>query len=131
MTTTPRILIVEDQYIAAVDCQEALVRAGYECVGIANTAAEAMILASREQPDIILMDIRLASRTNGVETAKEIYEQHGIRCVFVTGQNDPELKKDAEAAHPLGWLQKPYTATDLIDSLHSALEQLASRHQAN
>ncbi len=125
MITTPRILIVEDQYITAMDCQAELARSGCECVGIANTAAEAMLLAARERPDLILMDIRLASRTNGVDTAKEIYQQHGIRCIFVTGQSDPELREHAEAAHPLGWLNKPYAPADLVASVQSALEQLS------
>lgn len=124
MTTTPRILIVEDQYVAAIDCEAELARAGCECVGIANTAAQAMLLAAQERPDLILMDIRLASRTDGVETAKEIYEQHGIRSIFVTGHNDPQMRKQAQSAHPLGWLSKPYTPADLVTSVKAALEQL-------
>lgn len=125
MTTTPRILIVEDQYVTAMDCQAQLARVGCECVGIANTAAEAILLAARERPDLVLMDIRLASRTNGVDIAKEIYEQHGIRCIFVTGQSDPDLRKRAEQAHPLGWLGKPYTPSDLNAALQAALAQLS------
>jgi CheY-like chemotaxis protein len=100
MTATARILIVEDQHLAALDCEQELARAGFECVGIANTAAEAMLLATRQRPDLILMDVRLASRTNGIEMAKEIYDQCGIRCLFVTGQTDPDLRRDAEAHAP-------------------------------
>lgn len=126
VTTTPRILIVEDQYVTAMDCQAQLARAGCACVGIANTAAQAMLLAARERPDLVLMDIRLASRTNGVDIAKEIYEQHGIRCIFVTGQSDPDLRKRAGEAHPLGWLEKPYSPSDSNAALEAALAQLSA-----
>lgn len=131
MTATARILIVEDQHLAALDCEQELARAGFECVGIANTAAEAMLLATRQRPDLILMDVRLASRTNGIEMAKEIYDQCGIRCLFVTEQTDPDLRRDAEATRPLGWIEKPYTSTDLISAIERALQELASAKGPN
>ena len=63
----PRVLIVEDQYFVAVDCELQLRSAGIECVGLATTAAEALDIAEREHPDFALMDIRLASVADGVE----------------------------------------------------------------
>lgn len=125
MTGTARVLIVEDQYLEALDAQDELTRAGYDCIGIANTAAEAALLAARERPHLILMDIRLASRTDGVEIAREIYEHHGIRCIFVTAQSDPAVRKNAESAQPLGWLEKPYTPAELIQAVEAAMSQIA------
>lgn len=125
MSDSPRVLIVEDQYLEALDAQDELTRAGFVCVGIANTAAEAALLAARERPHLILMDIRLASRTDGVEIAREIYEQHGIRCVFVTAQTDPAVRKNAQHAHPLGWLEKPYSPADLVKVVEAAMSQIA------
>jgi DNA-binding NarL/FixJ family response regulator len=125
MNGAPRVLIVEDQYLEALDAQRELTNAGFDCVGIANTAAEAVLLAARERPNLILMDVRLASRTNGVEIASEIYEQHGIRCVFVTGQTDPSIREAAERAHPLGWLTKPYSPAQLIAAVNTAISQIA------
>lgn len=125
MNERARVLIVEDQYLEALDAQDELTRAGFECVGIANTAAEAVLLAARERPNLILMDIRLASRTDGVEIASEIFEQHGIRCVFVTGQTNLAVRQAAERAHPLGWLEKPYSPADLIAAVTVAMSQIA------
>lgn len=124
MTRAPKVLIVEDQYVAALHCQDELARAGIETVGIASTAAEAWLMASRERPDLILMDIRLASRASGIETAKEIREQYGIRSLFVTGQDGPELREQAAAAAPVGWISKPYTSTDLINGVRAALDAI-------
>lgn len=126
MTRAPKVLIVEDQYVAALNCQDELSRAGIDTVGIASTAAEAWLIASRERPDLILMDIRLASRADGIETAKEIREQYGIRSVFVTAQDGPELREQAAAAAPVGWISKPYTAADLIDGVKTALDTIQS-----
>lgn len=125
MNESARVLIVEDQYLEALDAQDELARAGFECVGIANTAAEAVLLAARKRPNLILMDIRLASRTDGVEIASEIFQQHGIRCVFVTGQTNSALRRAAERAHPLGWLEKPYSPADLIAAVTVAMSQIA------
>ena len=58
MNESTRVLIVEDQYLEALDAQDELTRAGFECVGIANTAAEAVLLVARKRPHLILMDIR-------------------------------------------------------------------------
>ena len=124
MMRPPKVLIVEDQYVAAVNCQEELARVGIETVGIASTAAEAWLIASRERPDLILMDIRLASRADGIETAKEIREQYGIRSLFVTAQDGPELREQAKAAAPVGWISKPYTSMDLIKGVKSALDAI-------
>jgi two-component system, response regulator PdtaR len=126
MTQAPKILIVEDQYVAAMDAQGELARAGLEIVGIASTAAEAYLLAGRQRPDLILMDIRLASRADGIETAREIYEQYGIRSLFVTAQATPEAREQAKAAHPVGWLSKPYHASDLVRRVKAALDDILS-----
>ena len=105
----PRILIVEDQYFVAIDNELSLRDGGFEVVGLATTAKEAVEFAERERPDLILMDIRLASRADGVEAAIAIHERLGVRCIFTSGHADAQVRKQAKRAHPLGWLDKPYT----------------------
>jgi CheY-like chemotaxis protein len=73
MSEAHRVLIVEDQYFVAVDCELQLRSVGIECVGLATTASEALDIAEREHPDFVLMDIRLASVADGVEAAIVIY----------------------------------------------------------
>jgi CheY-like chemotaxis protein len=98
MNSPPRILIVEDQYFIAVDCELHLRTAGMECVGLASTAASALDLAERERPDLIIMDIHLASRVGGIEAAIVIYERLGIRCIFASAHIEELSDKDAERA---------------------------------
>ncbi len=126
MNAAPRILIVEDQYFVAVDCELHLRGAGMECVGLATTAANALDLAERERPDLIIMDIRLASRVDGVEAAIVIYERLGIRCIFASAHADEVTRREAERAHPLAWVDKPYGSEKLIRTVQQALEELGS-----
>jgi CheY-like chemotaxis protein len=132
MTQSPRVLIVEDQFFVAVDCELQLRAAGIECVGLATTAAEALELAQKERPDLIVMDIRLASRVDGVQAAIVIYERLGIRCVFASAHADANTREVAKRACPLAWLDKPYTGEDLVRTVQDSLKtlQAASSREA-
>jgi len=124
MSAAPRVLIVEDQYFVAVDCELQLRSAGIDCVGLATTASEALDIAEREHPDFVLMDIRLASVADGVEAAIVLYERFGIRCIFASAHADAATRKLAERAHPLGWLDKPYTGGQLISTVRECICRL-------
>ena len=124
MSEAPRVLIVEDQYFVAVDCELQLRSVGIECVGLATTASEALDIAEREHPDFVIMDIRLASVADGVETAIVMFERLGIRAIFASAHADPATRKLAERAHPLGWLDKPYTGGQLVATVRECLEKL-------
>jgi DNA-binding NarL/FixJ family response regulator len=126
MSSAPRILIVEDQYFVAVDCELNLRSAGFECVGLATTAAGALDLAERERPDLIVMDIHLASRVDGVEAAIVIYERLGIRCIFASAHADSVTHKEAERARPLAWVDKPYAGSQLVEAVKGAMKELQS-----
>ena len=123
-----RVLVVEDQFLVAHDCELQLQSAGFECVGLASTADEAIRLACYHRPDLILMDVRLASRTNGVKAAIEIFERFGIRCIFTSGHADATTHAEAAQAQPLGWLRKPYTAEALIDAVKSGCAERSRPH---
>ena len=127
MDPAPKILIVEDQYFVAVDSEMTLRSAGFECVGLASDADQAVELARETHPDLIIMDIRLASRTDGMQAAAHIYRELGIRSIFASGHADTLTRQEAEEAHPVGWLDKPYSGTQLIVAIKQGLEQLRSQ----
>ena len=122
----PRILVVEDQYFVALDCEQQLSAAGFHCVGVATSAASALDLAEREKPDLIVMDVRMSSNADGVEAAIVIYERFGIRCIFATGHADEAIRREAERARPLGWVEKPYSAERLIAQIYRGLEEVGA-----
>jgi DNA-binding NarL/FixJ family response regulator len=113
--------VVEDEYFVALDAQQFLEEAGFVVVGIAETAAEALDIAVREKPEIAVMDVRLKGERDGVDAALDLRSALNLPCVFATAHTDPSIRKRAETAKPLGWLQKPYSAGALIDMLNSAL----------
>jgi CheY-like chemotaxis protein len=119
-----RVLIVEDQPFVALDCESALMARGHDVVDIAANAQTAMALAEQHHPDLILMDIRLSGSRTGLEAAIEIHRKLGIRCIFASAHADDFTRKLAEPAHPLGWLDKPYTCEEMISVVEASAAHL-------
>lgn len=109
-----RILIVEDEFLIAMELEYRLMEAGIEVVGTAVTAEEALAIARSEKPDLAIMDIRLAGRRDGVDAAIELFSTYGIRSIFASAHADNDTRRRAAPASPIGWLQKPYPAEELL-----------------
>ncbi|MBT3253902.1 MAG: PAS domain S-box protein [Candidatus Marinimicrobia bacterium] len=103
-----RILIVEDERLSAEDLSIRLGHADFEVVGIAGTGAEALKLTAETKPDIILMDIKLRGKMNGIEAAKEIHQKRSVPVVFATAYGDDDhIAKAIQDADAYGFLHKP------------------------
>lgn len=121
-----RVLLVEDQSLVALDCQLALESHGHEVVAQATTAEEALTAATEHRPDLIVMDIRLRGSRTGIEAGIEIYRKLGIRCIFASAHGgEAYTRRLADPAHPLGWLQKPFSGDDLAAAIDAVIPQLA------
>ena len=83
-----RILVVEDEAVVARDLEQTLVRLGYEVVGVAQFAAEAVGKAAETHPDLVLMDISLQGDKDGVQAAEVIGQRFGTPVVFLTAHTD-------------------------------------------
>ena len=118
------ILIVEDDYLIAIDIEAGLHAAGFQVAGPATTADEAISLALSMKPALVLMDIRLLGKRDGVDAAVELNRDLGIRCIFTTAHGDRDVKLRAEAANPLSWVQKPYSIATLVAAIRGALKAL-------
>lgn len=110
-----RVLITEDNWLIALEWEAALQDAGYEVVGIAVSGEEALRVAAEEAPDLVVMDIRLFGEMDGVDAAVALRARTGVRCVFVSAHDDPEIRRRAELAEPLGWISKPVVSSRLAD----------------
>jgi two-component system, response regulator PdtaR len=120
----PRVLVVEDDFLIAMQTEIALTSAGFVVIGPATTAEEAVALAGEAQPALAVMDIRLASTRDGIDAARELYQNFDIRCIFATAHDDVHTRGRAEPYAPLGWLPKPYTMASLVAVVAEALAQL-------
>ena len=104
-----RVLIVEDEFFIALDTRALVTDLGHTVVGVAVSADQAVSMAERERPDVVLMDIRLNGARDGIDAADDILSRFGIRSLFVTANTDPRTRQKAAAVHPLGFLEKPLT----------------------
>lgn len=120
---SPRVLVVEDDFLVATEMDVALQIAGFVVVGVAATADEAIALARDTRPDLAIVDIRLYGARDGVDAALIMFRDHAIRSIFATAHADAAVRARAAPASPLGWLQKPYSMPLLVDTVRQALAQ--------
>jgi two-component system, response regulator PdtaR len=115
-----RVLIVEDEFFISLYTKELVEELGHVVVGIAVSADQAVNVAERERPDVVLMDIRLNGSRDGIEAADEIRKRLGIGSIFVTANTDPQTRQRAQASRPFGFLEKPLTEQRLKIGLSKA-----------
>lgn len=120
-TQAARVLVVEDEAIVAMDISASLRMLGYEVEGPASTGEEAIVLALRTRPDLVLMDIMLRGGMDGVEAACRIREATGAPIVYLTAYADESTLRRAKVAEPLGYLLKPFEERELRTTIETAL----------
>jgi DNA-binding NarL/FixJ family response regulator len=118
-----RVLIVEDEGLAAMALEETLGMLGYDVCGVADNADAAIAAAERLQPDIVMMDIRLHGSADGIDAAGAIRTRFGIRSLFMSAFGDPDTRRRAEDCQPFGFIKKPYFPDQLGRALADAVRQ--------
>lgn len=118
-----RILIVEDEPIVAADLDMKLTRMGYQVVGLAVTGEEAIGLAERYRPDVVLMDIQLQGRMKGTEAAETIRISNDIPIIFITAFAEMLTREMQDGGHSEMCLSKPFSAAELKDKLQAVLQR--------
>lgn len=117
---TMRIMVVEDDALIALDMVSLLEDLGHEVVAEAADAYTAWELAEDDRPDLALVDIRLARNTDGGQLALKLYDQLGVRSLFVSGSITEDFRLAMAAINPIGFLGKPVTRRTLGDALSAA-----------
>ncbi|BAY11628.1 hybrid sensor histidine kinase/response regulator [Calothrix sp. NIES-2098] len=120
-TSKPTILIVEDEWVIALDIKQHLTKLGYSVAGTANSAEKALDLVAATKPDLVLMDIYLQGDKSGIEAADQIRQEFDIPVVFLTAHADEATLTEAIATHPYGYIVKPFEEQDLIIAIQVAL----------
>lgn len=120
-----RILVVEDEAIIAADLAETLGSLGYDVVATVDTAEDAIVMAADQAPDIVLMDVRLAGATDGIQAAATIKQRADIPVIFLTAYSDDETLTRASGIAPLAYLVKPFRASELRCAIELALHKHA------
>jgi PAS domain S-box-containing protein len=118
-----RLLIVEDERIVARDLAQTLTDLGYAVVGTSATGDDAVAQAHDHQPDLVLMDIRLAGVKDGIQAAAEIRSERDIPIIFLTAHSDDDTLRRAKQTGPLGYLIKPFKAAELRCAIEISLHK--------
>ena len=129
MTAPHRILIVEDGRVIARDLAARLTRMGFVIAGVTPSGEEALVLAERERPDLVLMDIRLEGEMDGIAAADHIRTHLQLPVVFLTAAVDDATLRAASVTEAFGYIVKPAQDRELRIVIEMALYKHAAEQQ--
>jgi response regulator NasT len=117
-----RILIAEDNDLVLLTLEEQLKGLGYDVIGLARSGTEAVMLAERLYPDLVIMDFRMPEM-DGAEAAARIQRHHPVPIIMLTAYADKETIRRAKEAGALAYLVKPVNENELPPAINIALER--------
>lgn len=118
-----KVMIVEDESIIAEDIADSLESIGYSIVGIVSSGEEAIVLAGKLQPDLVLMDIMLQGEMDGIAAAEQIKSSYQIPAIYLTAYADEKTLERVKDTNPLGYIVKPFEEKNLHLTIQIALQR--------
>jgi DNA-binding NarL/FixJ family response regulator len=116
-----KILVVEDEAVIALRLQKRLAEMGYDVPDIAYSGDEAVEKAGRLEPDLVLMDVMIPGKMDGIEAAKTIKDEFDVPVVFLTAFSEDTIIERAKQAEPFGYLLKPFQDREIKAAIEVAL----------
>jgi response regulator NasT len=118
-----RVVIAEDEALIRLDLKEMLEESGYDVVGEAGDGEEAVALADRLRPDLVVLDVKMPV-LDGISAAERITAQRLAAVLMLTAFSQRELVERARDAGAMAYLVKPFQKADLVP----AIEVAVARH---
>jgi len=115
------VLIIEDEPIIAMDIEELVLSCGHRVIGVAATEADAVMMAGRSRPGLILADINLGAGGDGTSAVARIMKYHRAPVIFVTAY--PERLLTGEALEPAFVITKPFEPMALAIATYQAVSK--------
>ena len=125
MDTLIKILVVEDEMIIGAKISMQLTNLGYEVTGILPRGEEALIHVEENKPDIVLLDINLKGRLDGIETALQMQKLADIPIIYLTANSDEATFNRAKTSRPYAFISKPYKQLDLQRAIELTISRMA------
>ncbi|CAB4538903.1 MAG: response regulator [Actinobacteria bacterium] len=119
MTEPLKVLVAEDESLIRMDVVATLSEAGYEVLGEASDGEEAVEMASRLSPDVVVMDIKMP-KMDGISAAEKISDLR-IPVVLLTAFSQAELINRATEAGAMAYITKPFKPADLLPAIQIAI----------
>jgi CheY-like chemotaxis protein len=121
---TPRVLIVEDELLVAWHLETLMRDQHLDVCGLVPDGEGAIEQAADLDVDLILMDVRLAGRMDGIEAARRIREQRDTPIIFITAHGDAATRERVERVVPgAPVLAKPIPADQLREAIARSLRR--------
>jgi DNA-binding NarL/FixJ family response regulator len=123
-----KVIIFEDESLLAYDIKQQIQKYNYEVIAIFRKAEDGLIFLEKIQrredlPDIVLMDISLAGKMNGIEAARLIVEKYNFALVFLSGMSHMDVFEEAFKTKPHAFLLKPFEIHQALISIRLAVYQ--------
>ncbi len=118
---TVRVMVVEDEVLIGLMLVKKLRAAGYEVGDVISTGEEAVEYAGDIRPSVVLMDVTLAGRMNGIEAARQIKDRYVTPIIFFTGYNDTLLHEQARRVDPVAILAKMDPLENILAAIRTAV----------
>ncbi len=122
MSERKSIIIVEDDFILARVTQLQLARLGYDILAIYSSGEQTLQELEKINPDLILMDIQLSGKLDGIQTVEAIRLKRQIPVIYVTGNSDTSTKLRALSTHCKAYLVKPVEKNQLEEAVSAAFK---------
>ena len=116
-----QILVVEDEGIVGKDIQKTLQNFGYDVPCVVSSGEAAIQKAEENRPDLVLMDIVLKGKIDGIEAAEQIRSRFDIPVVYLTAYTDDKTLERAKVTEPFGYVVKPFEDRELKTAIEMAL----------
>lgn len=127
MDTLIKILVVEDEMIIAAKISMQLTSLGYEVTGILPRGEEALVQMEENKPDIVLLDINLKGKIDGIETAALMQERNSIPIIYLTANSDEATFNRAKPTRPYAFISKPFKQLDLQRAIELTISRMAEK----
>lgn len=124
MTSPRRVLIAEDEALIRLDLAEMLAEEGFEVVGEAGDGEEAVALAIKLRPDLVILDVKMPKK-DGIDAAAEIVAGQIAPVVMLTAFSQRDLIERARDAGAMAYLVKPFSPADLLPAIELAVARYA------
>ena len=121
-----RVLVVEDEVLIAETIKIYLEERGHKVSDIAISYEEAISNIENNEPDLVLLDIRLYGQRSGIDVANYLNQRDKkLPFVFLTSQFDKRILENAMTSNPLGYLAKPIQKESLWTTIELAHNNMA------
>ena len=121
-----KVLVVEDEALIRMDLAEMLTEEGYVVAGEAGDGEQALELARRLHPDLVIMDIKMP-KVDGITAAAAIVDERIAPVVMLTAFSQRDLIEQARDAGAMAYLVKPFQRHELVPAIELAVSRFAEK----